>query len=154
MIGQCHRYHAYDSRPTNCNGARSSNSRAPYRDAEAPPTSSATVPSTGRSAAVPGNRVDDEYANTDHTTAPSPSQEHNAAVEGRIRCSRSLPNATNAPVSNSHARAGREKNAHGCVVAVQRHDSRNDATASTASVTRIATTRRRQTRASANMSNG
>src|SRR6516165_971399 len=127
--GQCQRYHEYDNRPRNWHGERSSTVPAPRRGAALPPTSTATVPTTGTSAAVPGNSVLAENANTDQTIAANPHHVRVAATDGRRRDNCAAPNAINAPAMSSHARDGSEKNAHACDEEVQCHESQNDTTA-------------------------
>ena len=71
-----------------------------------PATTRSAVPTTGSSAAVPGNGVVSEMANAPMSTKPVPRSPSPTARPWGSRRMAGTPNASNAPTANSHARVG------------------------------------------------
>ncbi len=110
MRGQCHRYAAYDTRPSRATGGS-----APKRSNVEPRPDQITssAPTTGSAAATPGNGVLASYRMQAAPMPATPSQ-----VNVRCRCRLAPAKASNAPAANSQALVRVEKYATPGVVAV------------------------------------
>ncbi len=133
--GQCQRYHEYDTRPTPRIAGRHNNRPTPSPLVTLPLPITSAVPSTGSSAAVPGNGVLGPNCVQVTRSSASPPQPATAAGNSGSRRQCRIDSATRPPAASSQARVGSEKNAHGGDVRVHRAAAASDAAATSPSAT-------------------
>lgn len=104
----------------------------------------AAVASTGSTAIHPGNTVPSSKVTAIATIPASPAQASRPVCRHRShRAPERSRNATRAPTPSSHARVGREKNAHGSETPIMRMHAKNEAPVTTATSTITRRSRRR-----------
>lgn len=141
IIGQCHRYTAYEIRPSQRSGRSVRTRDGAVSPWPMPAAMTIPVPSVGSSAAMPGNGVVAVNAIPEATISTSPAIAEGAASRGGSARGRAAATASPAPRASSHARVGSEKNAHGWATLV----STSDSTKEPAPTTAIAIATRRST---------